>query len=65
MKFKQYADAIAQLAADPATHDLEVIYAIDDEGNAYMPVPFGPTLGHYEDMEFSDEGAPVNAVCIN
>ena len=35
--------------------DLQVIFAIDDEGNDFKPINFEPTIGIYDDGEFEIE----------
>ena len=60
--------------------NLPLVYAIDEEGNAFHGVYFSPTLGHFneEDHEFATEDNikeepdsypvdeyPINALCIN
>lgn len=55
--------------------DLDLVYAVDDEGNAYHTVEFGPGTGLYMDDEqmficagnFEDEEITdkPNAICIN
>lgn len=61
--------------------DLDLVYAIDDEGNAYEIVgDWGPAVGNYnsKDKEFYDkewmtenwgkgweEDNPLNAICVN
>jgi len=66
MLLKQYAQIITKLAKEHP--DAEVIYSIDDEGNAYNRVYFAPTLGQWNESsnEFdNDEKKKVTAVCIN
>lgn len=50
--------------------DVAIIYSCDDEGNAFNPVHYTPSIGIYEDCEFRSESEDidlerVNAVCIN
>ena len=53
--------------------DLQVIFAIDDEGNDFKPINFEPTIGIYDDGEFEpDDSVPllhkkevINAICVN
>lgn len=44
--------------------NLQVIYAKDDEGNAFYPVNYSPSVGNYSEGEFDNEGE-VNSVCVN
>ena len=62
MKLKEYAKAIAELAAEKP--NALVVFASDEEGNSFSPVEMGPTLGHWDGEEFSDDGTK-NAVCVN
>lgn len=48
----------------------KVVYAADEEGNAFRNVLFDPVAGHFSDGEFSndtglEEGEKINAICIN
>lgn len=56
--------------------DLKVVYAVDDEGNAFNEVCFAPSVGHYDysDSQFTtydnfgedeDIDYEINSVCIN
>jgi len=50
--------------------DLNLVYSIDDEGNAFNYVYWDPTVGYYIDGEFltedQDNGVGMeNVVCIN
>lgn len=66
MKLKEYAKKIAALAEKYP--DFEVLYAIDDEGNAYMPVVHSPEVGQLDEDEWFDPDAKAsdrNAICIN
>jgi hypothetical protein len=60
----------------PEANDFEVIFASDDEGNAYQAVTCTPTIGHCSDEYFkeftaevdfeeADEWINPNCVCIN
>lgn len=44
-----------------------VVTSIDNEGNGFNEVFYGPTAGYYTDGEFIDEGddGDINAVCLN
>jgi hypothetical protein len=73
MKLKDFAKQVSKLAEKYP--DLTVIYAIDEEGNAFHKVHFKPTLMVYKDefreaygMDEVDElksGEKPNAVCVN
>ena len=49
--------------------DLEIVYSIDSEGNAYEKVHFEPVAGHFSGPDFisaaEDRTKVINAVCIN
>lgn len=49
MKLKEYIKTLQALEAE-GHGDLEVIYAVDDEGNAYHSVYGGPSLVMVEDL---------------
>ena len=66
------------LEENPESEDYDVIYATDEEGNAFKPVYFSPTAGYFYDNEFRtkndidefndewpNEGLKENTVCIN
>jgi hypothetical protein len=76
MTLRQYAAKINE-AAKKQPNAL-VIYSKDEEGNWFERLSFGPTLGHFNDHEFTSEtgckaeaedsgGKPlkINAVCVN
>ena len=69
-------DHIANLQKVLKEHgNLNVIYAIDEEGNDYNYVEFKPTVGCYSnddgefmceaEIEAEDNGVIINAVVIN
>jgi len=66
MKLSTY---IRQLQSIAKLHgnDLEVIYAIDEEGNAFHPVHYAPAAGIYkkDDHQFLQSDNNVDCVCIN
>lgn len=54
--------------------DLDVVYAKDEEGNGFNEVCYTPSVGYYEDREFTsidekdeddEDDIKINAVCIN
>lgn len=72
MKLKDYAEKINELAK--SNPDLDVVYAIDDEGNGFREVKLDPTVGYfdkdddifYDDTEdIADLEKEINCVCIN
>lgn len=67
MKLEKYYKALTELIEKrPETLQMEVVHASDDEGNAFQPVYFHPSVGNYdkENLEFNTQGVS-NAVCIN
>ena len=66
MKLKKYIKILNELVEkNPELLEAKVIYSIDDEGNAYNHVNFGPSTGHYDDGDFDQESEDINAICIN
>lgn len=76
MKLKEYAELINKIAN--RYPNLEVIYSKDDEGNDFQEVVYEPSIGYFEDNEYSafsnsvttDENVILNeescnAICIN
>ena len=76
MKLKQYYEEIKELIeVYPEALEMEVVFSIDSEGNAFNPVNWGPSMGVYdgngdfipadslEDYGYEEE--KLNAVCIN
>lgn len=75
MKLKDYIKTLQALEVE-GYGDFEVIYAVDDEGNAYHSVYSGPGLVMVEDLEeyykevvhpddVDEEDYKVNAIIIN
>ena len=67
MKLRDY---IAKLQKINITHggDLEVIYAIDDEGNDFHRVYYNPSPGLFDGNEFANvttSQPEANSVCVN
>ena len=78
MTLKEYVDNLNKILADnPKAAEYEVVTSIDDEGNGYNRINYGPTLGILFDYnEFSpydpdDEDNEefveddINAICVN
>jgi hypothetical protein len=54
MKLKEYIKKIEILIKEnPEALECDLVYSIDDEGNCYNKVSFGPFLGSYADDEFN------------
>lgn len=79
MKLKEFLKNLNEfIKENPKALEYEVVYAIDEEGNAYNEVCFEPSDGVYKDREyvprsalleepdeFSRKEEECNAVCIN
>jgi len=71
MKLKEYITKLDKIMKD-GYEDLNIIYAIDDEGNEFNEITYNPTVGVYVKDKHTyrrfkndeDEFEP-NAVCIN
>ena len=66
MKLSEYFDKLKPFAEKYP--DVEVVYAKDEEGNAFEPVCYNPSVGYYNDNSFTsenEEGETVNSVCLN
>ena len=67
MRLVDYALLIVNLANKHP--EATVIYSIDEEGNSFEPVQYGPSAGKYDkkNREFThdDSNSKANAVCIN
>ena len=81
MKLKEYLIHLKKAVdADNSLLDMELVYAIDDEGNDFRQVNFLPTLGIFkqgefiskdkieeynEDYETEYSDNDINSLCIN
>jgi len=77
MTLKQYIEHLNKIVEQhPEALEYTVVYAMDEEGNAYFPVGFKPSVGlytegggfsggEYEPEYAMEEGVSPNAVCIN
>lgn len=70
MKFKEYLKNLQELAEEhPEALEFDVVYGIDDEGNAFHDVVFTPTIGYYHGNEFDSNDdvskKEYNSVCVN
>ena len=55
--------------------DLPVVYSRDDEGNGFQHIFYTPSLGHFDDWEFSQykpddpdnecDKEEINSICVN
>ena len=50
MKLSKYIEGLQKTLKKHG--DLEVVYAIDDEGNGYNSIQFDPTIGFFKDDSF-------------
>lgn len=66
MKLSEY---ITELQMIENQHgDLECIYAVDEEGNAFFPVYYVPSAGLFDKEShhfIAKHHGNINAVCIN
>ena len=68
MNLREYLEKLNTLAKDnPSALELEVVTSKDDEGNEFTRVYYEPSLGWFEDYDFTpkEESDGVNAVCLN
>lgn len=73
MTLKEYIQGLQEFVEEnPEAADFKVVSAIDEEGNGFNEVKFGPTLGYFDDsyggFTHADEEEleeEPNAVCIN
>lgn len=81
MTLKEFLEGIDNFVKEnPEVLDLQVVTSKDDEGNGYNPVYYTPTMGLYEDRDFTPykkedkddypttayiEKDEINAICIN
>lgn len=81
MKLKEYLSHLKKAVdADNSLLDMELVYAIDDEGNDFRQVNFLPTLGIFKQGEFISKDEieeynenyeteysdnDINSLCIN
>ena len=68
MTFNEYLKSCEDLIKEnPEIGTFQVVYSIDDEGNAFHKVQFKPTVGEFTNNEFTDlsDAMTPNAVCIN
>jgi hypothetical protein len=75
MKLKDYIQKLNTLiVSHPDALEYEVVTSKDDEGNAFNPVLYDPSIGVYIDRDFiasdtlGDCGMnidDINAVCLN
>lgn len=75
MTLREYIEGLQDFVKEnPNALELEVISCIDNEGNGYNEVYYGPSLGHFDDNEFipysqfeewGREDSDINAVCVN
>jgi hypothetical protein len=82
MKLHKFIDQLNKLVEEnPQVKDFDVIYSIDEEGNAYDKIYFSPTIGNFSGDQFRTqdyieefneeypdeklENLEVNSVCIN
>lgn len=70
MRLQEFVQNLQRILTDnPEYSELEVVTAIDEEGNGFNAVGFTPTLGIWEDdsfRELNDANAPkATTICVN
>lgn len=66
MKLKQFLENLDLLVAlNPEYLELDVVYAIDEEGKGYNMVFNDPCVGELDDGDFFDETDNPKVICIN
>ena len=75
MTLKEYIEGLQEFVKEnPDALELEVITSIDDEGNGYNAVYYGPSKGHYDGDDYSPvssfeeyglDNDDINSVCVN
>ena len=69
MQLHQYLDNLNKMAKEhPEILEYDVIYSSDDEGNSFEMIYYTPSVGVFENREFSDISRDIrelNAICIN
>ena len=67
MKFRDFVESVNQLLKKhPEAANMEVVTSSDEEGNSYNKVIYAPSIGYYQDDEFTNNNSGINnAVCIN
>ena len=65
MKLREYMRRLEKIKAKYGD-DLEMVYSIDDEGNAYHSIYYHPSIGVFENDEWvCDPDKTPNSVCVN
>ncbi|NIU84853.1 MAG: hypothetical protein GWN31_13325 [Candidatus Thorarchaeota archaeon] len=74
MRLSKYIQVLQEIE-EKYGGDLEMIYAIDEEGNAFHPVHYKPNAGcytrHFNEFypvgtrDFDDLSEEANCVCVN
>jgi hypothetical protein len=56
MKLKDYLEGLVALVEErPETLEFDVVYSIDDEGNAFREIYWGPSVGKFDAPDFESE----------
>ena len=65
MKLAQYIKALQGIEKQHGG-DLDLVYSIDDEGNAFHQTHYTPTVGYFSNNDFDgDSDKEPNSVCLN
>lgn len=66
MKLKDFLKNLDLLVAlNPEYLELDVVYAIDDEGNGYNMLHNDPCVGEIDDGDFFEDTDKPKVICIN
>jgi hypothetical protein len=65
MKFKQFAEEVIKLYKDKETHNMDVIYSCDDEGNSFHHAFNTPSVEDSKDFEiYTYKGKTTKKIII-
>lgn len=65
MTLRDHIRVLQKIAKEhPELLDKDIVYAKDDEGNAYSKVHYAPAPYNFDGENISEEGE-LNVVCIN
>lgn len=71
MKLKKYLDFLnKEVENNPELLEMELVYAMDDEGIDFRTIDHAPTIGVFkngvfEDLDSTHSKEQLNALCIN
>jgi hypothetical protein len=69
MTLEEYMRALRKLVKqNPKAKKFKIVYSIDDEGNGFDDVKFGPTMGitdRFNDFKANIDQDKSDTVCVN